>query len=328
VHQDVWKWRVAAGVQDIARTQNLFFAMPFGRSGVPLISDETMNSTLLPDATAEYLAGDFEGLSIRLATFRSIVSDLQLAALPALPIARGLGTGIANTSENPAADILLLDAAFMEPRSAAGAESAAVDAPDTTAVTFASPKVVTMVADGWFYVQSLDRIGGLKVIGSKAGLCAGMQVLLQGTVGTRGPERVLLMTSCEIVPPPSTAAFANAAIRPLGMPNRAVGGAGNDYLPGFAGLTGLWNGGLLVRTAGKVTDRGDGFFYVDDGSGSRDGTQYMGLRMVLPSGMNPPERNACVAVTGISSWFDNGGYGFPAVVVRDAGDVTVVEPAL
>ena len=244
---------------------------------------------------------------------------------PEFPNPTGPGMGIANTLENPAGDILLLDSAFMEPRSAASAGSADVDAPDMTAVMFMSPKVVTLVGDGWFYVQSLERIGGLKVIGAKEGLNAGMHVLLQGTMGTQGPERVLLMTSCEILTTPIVG-DPSSAILPLGMPNRTVGGAGTGYVPGFAGMAGLRNSAQLIRTWGKVTDIGGGFFYIDDGSSSRDGTQYTGLRVILPSGVNPPAKDAYIAITGISSWFVSGGYGFPAVLLGSGDDVTVIKP--
>lgn len=322
-HREVWKWRVAAGVNEIGHVQNLLHSMPFGRSGVPLVSDEALHSALkitLTQASAAYTAGDFAGLGSTLSIYRSGVSSAQIIAAPAYPNPTGAGTGIANTPDNPANCILLLDTAYVEPRLNDSTGSATVDAPDTTAIVFQTPVVVTYVDEGWFYAQNPNGIGGLKVIGSKEGLSAGMQVMLQGTMDTQGPERVLLMTDCEIVTPTP----ASPPTRPVGMPNRTVGGSGSDYLPGYAGMLGLWNGGLRIRTTGKVTDTGDGFFYIDDGSGSRDGTQYKGIRIILPNGVNPPTKNDYVAVTGISSRFDNEGYGFPAVQLGSSDDVTVI----
>lgn len=326
LHREIWIWRLAATLRHIQPAQSLFHSLPYGRSSVQLISDENLNSELTSKLAAvndAYNIADFTRFGSLFTAYEDTISGAQIVSTPAYPNLSGGGTGITNTWENPAGSILLLDCAYIAPRTNG---PIVTDTPDSAPVILTSPKVVTATGDGWFYVQDKDRISGLKVIGNKTGLSAGMGVLLQGTMSTQGPERVLLMTNCEIQSSPISDGYSSSAILPLGMMNRSVGGAGNGYLPGFSGTVELSNGSLLVRTWGKVTDTGNGFFYIDDGSGSRDGTQYKGIRIIaLPGAGSIPEKNTWVSVTGISTWFDAQGYYFPAVLLRDSSDITVLK---
>jgi len=45
--------------------------------------------------------------------------------------------------------------------------------------------------------------------------------------------------------------------------------------------------------------------------------------VILPDGANPPEISAYVVVTGISSWFENEGYGLPAVLIGSVNDMVI-----
>lgn len=105
-------------------------------------------------------------------------------------------------------------------------------------------------------------------------------------------------------------------ITPLAMSNRALGGRDlNQYTVGVVGGFGPNNIGLLVRTWGKVTwvDTANQYFYIDDGSGLKDGTlrtdgtavtgirvSYGGLAQGVAA-VTPPITNAYAVVTGICS---------------------------
>ncbi|MEN6521498.1 MAG: hypothetical protein ABFD46_10175 [Armatimonadota bacterium] len=103
---------------------------------------------------------------------------------------------------------------------------------------------------------------------------------------------------------------------PVAMNNKTLGGGQlNVYTPGVDGGTGLNNIGLLVRTCGVVTyyDDDNKFFYIDDGSGLKDGskkldgtTDVVGIRVsykdLAPNvSFSRPIQGAWVTITGISS---------------------------
>jgi len=91
-------------------------------------------------------------------------------------------------------------------------------------------------------------------------------------------------------------------VNPLMMPNRALGGADQEYDPitgagqrGVTGGVGLNNIGLLVRTWGIVQMvPGQGACIIDDGCG-------IGLLVVLPDGALQPSVGDALVVRGISS---------------------------
>lgn len=103
--------------------------------------------------------------------------------------------------------------------------------------------------------------------------------------------------------------------QPLAMNNKTLGGGAlNANTPGVTDGTGLNNIGLLVKTCGKVTyvDDTNKFFYIDDGSGIKDGTlkpdstPVIGIRVSykdLAPGVTfqRPNEEAWVTITGISS---------------------------
>jgi len=103
--------------------------------------------------------------------------------------------------------------------------------------------------------------------------------------------------------------------QPLAMNNKTIGGGAlNANTPGVDGGTGLNNIGLLIKTCGKVTyvDDTNKFFYIDDGSGIKDGTlkpdstPVLGIRVSykdLAPGVTfqRPDVGTWVTVTGISS---------------------------
>ena len=103
--------------------------------------------------------------------------------------------------------------------------------------------------------------------------------------------------------------------QPLAMNNKTLGGGSlNAHTPGVTDGAGLNNIGLLVKTWGKVTytDDENKFFYIDDGSGIKDGTltpdgtPVVGIRVsykdLAPEvTFQRPDVGTWVTVTGISS---------------------------
>lgn len=107
-------------------------------------------------------------------------------------------------------------------------------------------------------------------------------------------------------------------VQPISMSNKAIGGAAlNAYTPGVENGMGANNIGLLIKTWGTVTwvDETNGLFYIDDGSGLKDGSKHVedteevdniGVRVSynnLADGntITPPSIGSHVAITCISS---------------------------
>lgn len=95
--------------------------------------------------------------------------------------------------------------------------------------------------------------------------------------------------------------FAASTVKPLAMTNKALA---SSTLKG----QGLSCVGLLVKLTGNVTyvDTTNKFFYIDDGSGIKDGSGCNGIRVSyadLATGntFNPPQVNKQVIIVGISS---------------------------
>jgi len=163
-------------------------------------------------------------------------------------------------------------------------------------VTFGDPG-----HEGAFYIEELDRFAGIRVEGGLLP-AEGDMVSASGVMSTVGGERALV--GADVL----TLSSSNPLPPPLGMANRNLGGgAFGLYVPGVTGAAGLNNIGLLVTTWGKVTQIGDGYLYIDDGSNLCDGTftgeeENIGVRVVCdPQGY---ESGDYLVVTGISSCFE------------------------
>ncbi|MCE5323003.1 hypothetical protein LLG46_06775 [bacterium] len=116
VHAEQWEWHVDADLDSLRSLLYLFHELPFGKDEVPLISDELLFEALLVkiDAAQEaYDAGDLAEAAAQLAEFELEVMDACIIDSPLLPNPTGLGTGIANSDENPACCKLLCDVEYI-----------------------------------------------------------------------------------------------------------------------------------------------------------------------------------------------------------------------
>lgn len=176
-----------------------------------------------------------------------------------------------------------------------------------------SGKRVSAVFDDRFYVQDDERSSGIGVLWSGDKPAPGKLVTFDGTLESRDGELLILggnliVDTADPVPP-----------APLYLNNTSLGGGGCGYSPGppptgqegIAGSRGLDNIGLLVRVSGNVTqmDPAGHYFYIDDGSGVKDGSrtgaeENLGIRVAHDG--TGYERGQFVVVTGISSCFKSG----------------------
>jgi len=164
-----------------------------------------------------------------------------------------------------------------------------------------------------FYIEEPDRSAGIYVA-SQMMVPEGAVVEVIGPVSTLDGERIISAQSTSIVINDSA-----TVPKPVGMSNAALGGAavGNVTVPIGKGK-GVRNVGLLVRTWGKVTAVGTGWFYIDDGSKCSDGTGITGIKVISTAN---PAPGSFVTVTGICSSEKVGTKFSPVIRTRRASDV-------
>jgi len=162
--------------------------------------------------------------------------------------------------------------------------------------------VVSAVLTNGFYVQDINRVCGMKVLGTQSA-AVGSMVNVSGVLATVGGERVLQNA---IVTPLTN----GAAPLPLGIINRSVGGP----------LTGAANTGLLVKAWGVVTDVSADAFWIDDGSAIAAADGKTGIK-VAADGLTLPSVNDVVVVTGISGSESVSGTNYPVLRPRSDADV-------
>jgi hypothetical protein len=192
---------------------------------------------------------------------------------------------------------------------------------DVSSVGFFS-KQVTAVFPDRFYVQAEDRLSGVCVqlpghsleVGMKVDVCGAMRTNAEG-------ERYVEATGA------APSGTAPQLIQPLGLNTRAIGGANWRYnaatgagQKGIKDAVGLNNIGLLVRTWGRVTYAGQGYFYLSDGADLSDGSGHAGVRVDTP-GLIVPMVGSGVRVTGISSCFKTGSDLRRLIRVRNQADI-------
>jgi hypothetical protein len=180
-------------------------------------------------------------------------------------------------------------------------------------------KVVTAGTDvlaGRFYIEEMDRSGGLKIVSSEA--CQeGSLVNVFGRLAVVDGERALTDTQVYVFP-------AGAAVpAPLHIVGKAVGGRSlNQFTPGVAGSSGTYNLGLLISVSGRVTATGTGCFWLDDGSGREAEGGRTGLKV---ESAVPVSVGQMLKVTGISAAYVDGSTVRSVVLTRKAQDVAVLD---
>jgi|GEM_PF-1397159 len=147
--------------------------------------------------------------------------------------------------------------------------------------------VVTAKFPGYFYVQDVGALPGIRVVSSTA-VEVGQTVDVYGTMATTNGEREINATLVDV------RGTASEQPKPYGMTIRSMGGAADGIVPGITGGYGLNNVGLLMKVFGKTSQRNPAAseFYLDDGSGVK-------VRVYAP-GLTIPADGSSVLVTGVS----------------------------
>lgn len=185
-------------------------------------------------------------------------------------------------------------------------------------------KVVTAGTNqipGCFYIEEANRTSGIRVA-SNDPILEGYVVDVTGSLQTIDGERRIVATSVKIV------STGGTVPKPWGAGIIHLGGiALNAHTPGVLDGKGPNNIGLLVRTWGKVTSIGQGFFTIKDGSSAARPRPLppapLELKVVCPAGYTPPAVNSYVSVTGISSCEPAGVDSVRRVLMRKTSDVIV-----
>lgn len=211
--------------------------------------------------------------------------------------------------------------------------------PDGTTVTVTG--TVTMKSTGELYIEDIKRASGIWVLADTASISTGIQYKLTGTIRTLAGER--------FISEPTFTSMSSGSVTPLGMANKAIGGAPLGYQKGISILAGYdltcggdflfkWvhayganNTGLLITTWGRVKAiyyspvNGASWFYIDDGSRMLSDISDRGILVYSDVTVNQGDY---VRVTGISSVeyaIDDPQNLIRVVRTRDANDVIFLE---
>ena len=186
--------------------------------------------------------------------------------------------------------------------------------PDGTAVKLTDKPASAKIGSA-FWIEESDRSSGIKV-NSGISVSPGDLITVGGKLSINQGERFL--DAVEVAKNGST-----TAPEELALVNKMLGGADlNSYTPGVKDGAGANNIGLLVKVWGKVTQMGTDYFYINDGSGLKDGsstdtTQNVGIRILTaPGTLNAGD---FVIITGVSSTFDISSQHIRAVLPITSG---------
>ncbi|MCE5200062.1 MAG: C25 family cysteine peptidase [Armatimonadota bacterium] len=170
---------------------------------------------------------------------------------------------------------------------------------DGTWVRITGLKCSTMGEGPECFVEDSNRASGIKTTGEWAFLPylqQGTTTDLFGCMASQGDMRII--SNAEFMP-----SLTGAPIRPIGMPNKHVGGSSlvcPNRTPAVAQEGSPWstgpnNVGMLVSVWGRVTWSGSNSFTITDGS-----LPY-GLTIECHNSTTPPSATHYVKVTGIST---------------------------
>ena len=162
---------------------------------------------------------------------------------------------------------------------------------------------VTAVFGSEFYIEATDRSAGLKVAGT--GVSPGELVEVSGEVSTSSGERLMINPSVRKLPGVNY-------LDPLRMATRDISLSGDSRFV---------TAGLLMTVTGNVRSTGTGYFYVDDGSLTEDGTGHIGLRVDASCLSSLPDTTDHAVLTGVLGAITQDGKTIPVLRPRDADDV-------
>jgi len=186
------------------------------------------------------------------------------------------------------------------------------------------------------YVQEPNRAAGIRVLYTgSVDIERGDEVDVSGTIGTGADMEREIDAGADGV----TYVDHPGEPKPLGMPNRTLGGGDfNVFTPSvnwpYGSGVGLYNKGLLVRIWGRVTlvDVTNKCFYIDDGTGFDDDSGHVGVKVSWDwptsgkASILPSLEGWYVSVAGISGSEDFGSQRIIRTLrPRDQNDVVIYQ---
>lgn len=153
--------------------------------------------------------------------------------------------------------------------------------------------VVSAILPDVSYIEDEDRAAGAPITGLPAWVNENDELTISGEFQTSGMNRTWHADTC--------VATGSYVLRPIYVSNRYLGGSSMMGRPGPKNAIGLNNAGLLVTISGKVTEIGEGYIRVDDGSIRRSDSG--GYTVKVQVGSAPPDLRvgSYVLATGISA---------------------------
>ncbi len=167
----------------------------------------------------------------------------------------------------------------------------------------------TAAQTGAYYVQSLQRVCGLRVETTDSAL-VGEKVTVTGTLRTKpSGERYLENAHIE-------SRVASSAPEPIYACAAELGGSGLGLCKGIPGSVGPYNAGMLMRISGKVRNYGSGCIYVNDGSVDGEG-----IKVDTSALSTVPVVGSTVGITGIVTLEGTAGSASVVLKPRNSADV-------
>ncbi len=192
---------------------------------------------------------------------------------------------------------------------------AAKSIPDGNLIRLAG-KVVTSGTQGLAYVEEPNALAGIR-IDYASNLASPALVDVIGTMDTVHGERVLCADTVDVLGTGAQVEPYAAAVASIGGGTFGLQDAVRQYRGNCLQWTlGLNNIGLLLRVAGKVTAVGDGFFYLDDGSGCTDSSTFPGVRVICAQDVSVSD-GQYVVIDAVSSTYYDGDTTWRALVLPD-----------
>lgn len=177
-------------------------------------------------------------------------------------------------------------------------------------------KKISAVFQGYCYIQEIDRSAGIRVV-SGSTVNQGELLTVSGKIGIAGGEMEIQAETVAATPDSTN-------IKKMALSNRLLGGSSFGLQSSIRYASGLNNIGMLIKTWGRITRIGEGYLYIDDGSGLKDGTSTEGEENIGVKVICDPteyEVGDYLSVTGISSCFEMGNDLMRRILTRGSGDI-------
>lgn len=178
--------------------------------------------------------------------------------------------------------------------------------------------IVTAIFPDVSYIEDADRAAGIGIVGLPPEIKENDELTVTGELHTNDMVRTWQAEECTVT--------GSYPLKPVYVSNRYLGGAGTALRPGPKNGLGANNVGLLVTSSGKVTEMGDGYVRIDDGSIACSDSGECQVKAQV-AGLPPTLKvGSYVLATGISSLEKVGDDFRRLLLTRRQSDLVVVLP--